>query len=207
MNIAVFCSGNGSNFQAIAEAERRGEIKKGRVALMVCDNPSAYAIERAKQMNVPVFVIQRNVFTNKQEFEETIIKRLQESNVDLIVLAGYMRPVSSNFVNKYKNKILNIHPALLPSFPGTKGIEDALEYGVKITGVTVHLVDQGLDTGPIILQAAVPVFDNDTLQTLSERIHKTEHMLYPKAINLFCEGALEIQGRKVMVKETVDGIQ
>ncbi len=199
MNIAVFCSGAGTNFQAIIDAQKQGLLEKGQVVLMVCDNPHAQSIERAKKENVPSFLVSGKLYENKTALELAIIKKLEEYRIELVVLAGYMRLLSLNFIKKYKNRILNIHPALLPSFPGTKAVEDALNYGVKTTGVTVHFVDQGMDTGPIILQESVPVYENDTIQTLSERIHKTEHWIYPKVIKLFCAGRLKIEDRKVSI--------
>ncbi|MBA2124103.1 phosphoribosylglycinamide formyltransferase [bacterium Unc6] len=202
VNIAVFCSGAGTNFQAIIDAQKQGLLEKGQVVLMVCDNPHAQSIERAKKENVPSFLVSGKLYENKTALELAIIKKLEEYRIELLVLAGYMRLLSLNFIKKYKNRILNIHPALLPSFPGTKAVEDALNYGVKTTGVTVHFVDQGMDTGPIILQESVPVYENDTIQTLSERIHKTEHRIYPKVIKLFCAGRLKIEDRKVSTLPT-----
>jgi len=198
MNIAVFCSGKGTNLQAIIEAVKRGEIKAD-LSLVVSDNPSAYALERAKTAGIETVVIEPKNFSTREDFEKEIIKHLERKKIDLICLAGFMRILSPSFVQKYKNRILNIHPALLPSFKGTHGVRDALEYGVKITGPTVHFVDEKMDHGPIILQSAVEVKDDDTEETLAERIHKEEHKIYPLAIKLFVEGKLKIEGRRVRI--------
>lgn len=199
MNIAVFCSGNGSNFQAIADSVIAGQIQ-AKIALLVCDNPQAFALERAKKLSIKVLLIERKNFSSKDEFEAEIIKNLEKENIELICLAGYMRLVGAKFVQRYQNKILNIHPALLPSFKGTHGIKDALDYGVKVTGVTVHFVDAQMDHGPIILQQAVEIQDQDTEQTLASRIHQVEHLLYPQAVKLFAEGKLKTTGRKAKIR-------
>jgi len=198
MKIAVFCSGNGSNFQAIIDACRKG-LFKADIALMACDDSNAYAIERAKKTGIKTFVAERANFPSKEEFEKAIIEELEKSSIDLICLAGYMRLLSKEFVSKYKNRILNVHPALLPSFKGTDGIKDALGYGVKKTGVTVHFVNEDMDAGPIILQETVDIKEDDTEESLAERIHKVEHRLYPEAIRLFIEGKLKINGRRVKI--------
>jgi phosphoribosylglycinamide formyltransferase-1 len=198
MNIAVFCSGNGSNFQAIVDAVKRGELDVD-IVLMVCDNPDAFARQRARQENVETLLVERKNFKTKADYESEIIKNLEAKKVELIVLAGYMRLVSPEFVQKYKNRILNIHPALLPAFKGTHAIKDALDYGVKVTGVTVHFVDEKTDHGPIILQEAVEILPGDNEETLASRIHAVEHRIYPQAIKLFCAGKLQISGRKVEI--------
>ena len=195
-NIAVFASGNGSNFAAIAREIGRGKIK-ARLALLVCDNPAAFVIQRAKKAKVEVALVLRGECASKNDFEKKVIERVEEKKIDFIVLAGFMRLLSPDFVRQFRGRILNIHPSLLPAFKGTEGIKDAFSYGVKVTGVTVHFVDEELDHGPIILQAAVSVKDNDTLESLEARVHKTEHVLYPKAINLCVLGKLILEGRKV----------
>jgi phosphoribosylglycinamide formyltransferase 1 len=197
-NIAVFCSGNGTNFQAIINAVRRGYIK-ANLTLMVCDNLGAYALFRAKKAGIETFLLMKKDFKTREDYDKEVIKKLDERKIDLVVLAGFMRLLSPCFVAKYKNRILNIHPALLPAFKGTHGVRDALDYGAKVTGPTVHFVEEGLDSGPIILQEAVRVKDDDTEETLAGRIHKKEHIIYPKAIKLFVEGKLKIEGRKVYV--------
>ena len=199
MNIAVFCSGNGSNFQAIADSVKSGEIK-ANIALMVCDNPEAFALERAKTEGIKSLLVERKNFKTKDEYEAEIIKNLEKENIELVCLAGYMRLVGLGLLQRYRSKILNIHPALLPSFKGVHGIKDALDYGVKVTGVTVHLVDDKMDHGPIILQKAVEIKDDDTEESLATRIHRIEHKLYPQAIKLFVEGKLKVEGRKARIR-------
>lgn len=200
MNIAILVSGRGTNLQAVIDAVSRGEIK-AEIALVVSDNKDAYALTRAEKSGIETFVLSAKDFSSREAYDKEVIKELEKKNVGLVVLAGFMRLVSGYFVEKYKNKIINVHPALLPSFKGTHSIRDAFEYGVKTTGVTVHFVDSELDHGPIILQEAVSVEESDTLEKVEEKIHKVEHKLYPEAIRLFVEGKLEIQGRKVGIKE------
>lgn len=199
MNIAVFASGRGTNFGAIIRAIKSGKIK-ANLSLLVCDNPKAGAIGRAKRAGIKVALAKREVFANKEDFEAKIIAHLEENKIDLIVLAGFMRLLSPEFVSKYQGHILNIHPALLPSFRGTEGIKDAFEYGVKVTGVTVHFVDEKIDHGPIILQKEVKIEEDDTLETLEKKMHKIEHRLYPEAVRLYLEGRLRIEARKVKIK-------
>jgi phosphoribosylglycinamide formyltransferase-1 len=196
MNIAVFVSGNGTNLQAIIDAASRGEIK-AKIALVVSNNKDAYALTRAEKAGVESFVLSHKDFKTRTDYDKEIIKELKKKNIELVVLAGFMRLLSPHFVREYRNKIMNIHPALLPDFKGTHGIKDAFRSGVKKTGVTVHFVDEELDHGPIILQEAVDISDEDTLETLENRIHKVEHKLYPKAIQLFVEGKLKIEGGSV----------
>lgn len=198
MKIAVFCSGNGTNLQAIIDAVKSGFIKAD-LALVVSDNPQAYALERAKKVGIKTFILAKAGFRTREEYDKEIIKKLEGENIDLIVLAGFMRLLSSYLVNKYRDRILNIHPALLPSFKGTHGVKDALDYGVKITGPTVHFVDARLDSGPIIIQETVEIKNDDTEESLAARIHEKEHVIYPKAIKWFVEGKLKVEGRKVRV--------
>jgi len=196
MNIAVFASGRGTNFSAIARAVKKGKIQ-ANLSLLVCDNPKAAVIGRAKRAGVEVVLVERKDFSARNDFYDKISRYLEERKIDLVVLAGFMHLLSPEFVSRYRNKILNIHPALLPSFKGTEGIKDAFDYGVKAAGVTVHFVDEEMDHGPIILQEAVKIEEGDTLETLEAKIHKAEHKLYPQAIKLFAEGKLRIEGRKV----------
>lgn len=197
MNIAVFCSGNGTNLQAIINAVKSRKLKSVKIALVVSDNPGAYALARAKKAGIKTLVVERSQFAAKSDFEKQIIGSLKKENVRLVVLAGFMRIIGEDILREYKGKILNIHPALLPSFKGAHGIKDAFDYGVKATGVTVHLVDDKMDHGPIILQEAIPVKGNDTLESLESRIHKVEHKLYYKAIDLLVKGRIKIRGRKI----------
>ncbi len=199
MNIAVFASGRGTNFGAIIRATKLGKIK-ANLSLLVCDTPKAGAIGRAKRAGIKIALIKREDFTNKEDFENKIIAHLEENKIDLIVLAGFMRMLSPQFVGRYAGRTLNIHPALLPSFKGTEAIKDAFDYGVKVTGVTVHFVDEKMDHGPIILQKAVQIEKNDTLESLEKKIHKIEHHLYPEAIRLYVEGKLKLSVRKVKIK-------
>ncbi len=195
--LAVFVSGSGTNLQAIIDAH----IKSVEIAVVISNNPGAYAIERAKKHNILVEVIDHKRYSSREGFEEDIIRTLEPYKIDLVVLAGFMRILSPVFIRAYKKRIMNLHPALLPSFPGIHSARQALDYGVKFTGCTVHFVDEGVDTGPIILQAVVPILDNDTEETLLERIHKEEHRIYPEAIRLFAEGKLKVDGRRVFVEE------
>jgi phosphoribosylglycinamide formyltransferase 1 len=198
VNIAVFASGRGTNFGAIIRAVKKGQVK-ANLSLLVCDNPDAGAIGRAKRAGIKVALIKREVFAAKKDFETKILQCLKEEKIDLIVLTGFMRIVGPDILYAYKDKILNIHPALLPSFKGAQALKDAFDYGVKVTGVTVHFVDEKMDHGPIILQEAVKIDEGDALELLESKIHKIEHKLYPRAIKLFVEGELTIEGRKVKI--------
>ena len=198
MNIAVFASGRGTNFAAIARAVKKGKIL-ANLSMLVCDSPKAKVISKAKRAGAQVFLIKRKDFATKRDFEDRIIQRLEEAKIDLIVLAGFMRMLSPEFVQRFKLRILNIHPAILPSFQGTQGIEDAFNYGVKVTGVTVHFVDEEMDHGPIILQAPVKIDEDDSLESLESKIHKIEHKIYPEAVRLFIEGRLKVEGRRVKI--------
>ncbi|MDD5044920.1 MAG: phosphoribosylglycinamide formyltransferase [Candidatus Omnitrophica bacterium] len=198
MNIAVFCSGNGTNLQAIINAIKKGKLAAD-LALVVSDNSQAYALKRARRAKIKTVFIDPAQFRVKSDFEAKLTEYLMAERISLIVLAGFMRILSSEFVMKFRNKIINIHPALLPSFKGSHGIKDAFDYGVKVTGVTVHFVDEKMDHGPIILQQALKIEEGQTLEALEAKIHKIEHKLYPEAIRLFTEGKLEINGRKVKI--------
>jgi len=198
VNIAVFASGRGTNFGVIVRAVKTGKIRSS-MSLLVCDNPKAGAIARAKRAGVKIALVKREDFVSKEDFEAKISEHLQENKIDLIVLAGFMRMLSPEFVKEYSGRILNIHPALLPSFKGSHAIKDAFDYGVKVTGVTVHFVDQEMDHGPIILQKALQIHKDDTPESLENKIHKIEHAIYPEAIRLFVEGKLKLEGRKVRI--------
>ena len=198
INIGVLASGRGTNLQAIIEAVKEGKIE-GRISIVISDNRDAFALKRAEQNNIETEYINFKSFKNKEDYNKKIIECLKEKDVDLVVLAGYMRILSSYFIKMYKNRIMNIHPALLPSFPGLHAQRQAVEYGVKISGCTVHFVDEGVDSGPIILQKLVKVKAADTEKSLAEKILKEEHQIYPQAIQLFSQGRLVIKGRKVFV--------
>ncbi|MBA7498939.1 Phosphoribosylglycinamide formyltransferase [subsurface metagenome] len=200
INIGVLASGRGTNLQAIIEAVKEGIIE-GEISIVVSDNLDAYALKRAKQHNIETQYVDFKSFKNREDYDKKIVECLKEKKIDLVVLAGYMRILSPFFINAYKNKIMNIHPALLPSFPGLHAQRQAVEYGVKISGCTVHFVDEGVDSGPIILQKAVEVSVNDTEESLAEKILKEEHQIYPRAIQLFSQGRLIIKGRKVFIEE------
>ena len=200
MNIAVFCSGNGTNLQAIIDSWKKGYIKAD-IKLVVSDTPGCYALTRAKNAGIKTVVIKRKDFKTKKDFDAEVLNALKKEDIGLVALAGYMRMLPEDFIKAYENKILNIHPALLPSFKGAHGIKDAFEYGVKITGPTVHFVTLDMDAGPIILQSPVKVTDDDTEETLAEAVHQEEHRIYPRAIQLFVDGKLKIEGRKVRILE------
>ena len=193
--VGILVSGNGSNLQAIIDEK----IASCEIALVISNKPDVYAIKRAQSNNISVEIINNKNFETRQEFERQLIKSLDNRGIELIVLAGFMRVLTPLFVRHYKNRIINIHPALLPSFPGVDAAKQALEYGVKYSGCTVHFVDDGVDTGPIVLQAIVSIEDSDTEQTLLERIHKEEHRVFPEAVRLFCEGKIKIEGRRVII--------
>lgn len=195
-NIAVFASGRGTNFSAIIKAVKSGVIR-ANLSLLVCDNPVAGAIARAKRAGIKVVLLKREDFSNREDFEVKIIQHLKEEKIDLVVLAGFMRIFGPEIIREFTGRIINIHPSLLPAFKGAHAIKDAFDYGVKVTGVTVHFVDEKMDHGPIILQQAILVSPCDTLPALEEKIHRIEHKLYPEAIRLFVKGRLALKGRKV----------
>ncbi|MFC1621677.1 phosphoribosylglycinamide formyltransferase [Candidatus Omnitrophota bacterium] len=199
MRIAIFCSGSGTNLQAIIDSKEQGYIK-AEIALVVSDIPDCFALKRAKKAGIQTFVLEKKDFQSREDFDKAIVENLKAEKIDLVVLAGYMRLLSRDFIKEYKNRIMNIHPALLPSFKGTHGIKDAFEYGVKVTGATVHFVTEDMDAGPVILQTAVVVTEDDTEESLAEAIHKEEHKMYPRAIQLFVEGRLNIEGGRVRIK-------
>lgn len=200
INIGVLVSGRGTNLHAIIKAVEEGKIK-GRISIVISDNQDAFALKRAEQYSIDIRYINFKEFKDREDYDREIVKTMKKKKVDLVVLAGYMRILSPYFIRTYKNKIINIHPALLPSFSGLHTQRQAVEYGVKVSGCTVHFVDEGVDSGPIILQKTVEVKDNDTEKSLAERILKEEHQIYPRAIQLFSEGRLIIKGRKVFIKK------
>jgi len=199
LKVAVFASGSGSNFQALVEAIREQSIP-ATVLLLVCDKPGAKVVQRAEALGIPTFLFDPKSYATREAYEEVIVERLREEGVELIVLAGYMRLVTAALVEPYYGRMINIHPALLPSFPGVRGIRQALEYGVKLTGVTVHFVDGGMDSGPIIAQRAVEIRDDDTEETLSERLHKVEHEILPQTVRWIAEGRVTLNERKVNIR-------
>ena len=198
--LALFASGSGTNFEAIVRAIREGKLPRLKPALLVCDKPGAQVVERAVRMGVPVLEVRPGAFASKEAYERKILESLQERKVDTIALAGYMRLVGSTLIEAYPNRILNIHPSLLPAFPGLHAQRQAIEYGVRVSGVTVHYVDLEMDHGPIILQKAVPVRDSDTEESLTLRIREAEHETYVEALRLHSEGRLLIKGRAVLLR-------
>ncbi|MEK3883954.1 phosphoribosylglycinamide formyltransferase [Paenibacillus sp. PL2-23] len=198
LRIAVFASGQGTNFQAIADAVREGKLDVS-IELLVCDKPSAPVIERARNAEVEAFVFKPKDYPSREAYETVILEELRERKVELIVLAGYMRILTSTLVEPFEGRMINIHPSLLPSFPGINAIGQAMEHGVKVTGVTVHYVDGGLDSGPIIAQTAVAIREDDTEETLAARIHEAEQELYPRVVGQIAQGLVSVEGRKVTV--------
>jgi phosphoribosylglycinamide formyltransferase-1 len=196
--IAVFASGFGSNLQALIDYSRNQGLN-GEIVLVFSNNKNAYALKRAKKSRIKAVFMDHSKYKSRKHYDLKIMELLEKEKIDLVVLAGYMFLLSPEFVRKFKNRILNIHPALLPSFKGEHGIKDTYDYGVRITGVTVHFVDEGLDSGPIILQSPCYIKDDESLEKLEEKIHKVEHKIYPKAVKYFCEDRLVIKGRKVKI--------
>lgn len=199
-NIAVLSSGRGSNLQAIIDSVESGYIPRSKIVVVISDKENAYALVRAKSHKVEAVFVDPKEFYTRQEYDQKIADILLKRRVDLVILAGYMRIVTPILLNSFKNRVMNIHPALLPSFPGLHAQRQALEHGVKITGCTVHFADPEVDHGPIILQAAVPVLEDDTEDTLSKRILEQEHLIYSQAVQWFVEGRLKVAGRKVRVR-------
>jgi len=196
--IAVLISGSGSNLQAIIDASEKGEIPC-TVGIVISNKADAYGLVRAKKHGIPTEVVDHRNFAGREEFDAKLVEILRASGAGLVCLAGFMRVLTPVFVRAFPNRILNIHPALLPSFPGTHGPRQALSYGVRFSGCTVHFLDEGVDTGPVIVQAVVPVYDDDTEETLAARILVQEHRIYPMAIRLFFAGKLTLEGRRVKV--------
>jgi phosphoribosylglycinamide formyltransferase-1 len=170
-----------------------------KIGVVIADNPEANALRRVAGLNIPTAVVERKNYATKQTFEAAIIEQLDLHHVELVLLAGFMRILSPQFINRFPMRIMNIHPALLPAFPGLDAQQQALDYGVKVSGATVHFVDEGMDSGPIILQEAVPVEEDDNVTTLSERILHLEHRLYVRAVRLYCEDRIHIAGRAVKI--------
>lgn len=200
MNFAVFASGNGSNLQAIIDACRRRKIK-GTLKMVFSDKPVAFALTRARKAQVPCIAwIEPKSHKTRESFDRAIVKLLKQEGIDFVVLAGFMRILSPVFVRAYKNRILNIHPSLLPAFKGAHAIREAFEYGARVSGVTVHIVDEEMDHGPILLQAAVEIKPADDLASFEAKIHGIEHRLYPQAVDLFARGKVKIKGRSVEIE-------
>ncbi len=197
-NFAVFVSGNGSNLQAIIDSTAKGRIT-GKIVLVVSDNKDAFALLRAERAGIKTFVFDPADYRKREEYERVILDKLKECTVEFVVLAGFMRLLTPYFINNFKNKILNIHPALLPAFPGMHGVRDALKSGVKSTGVSVHFVNEDIDAGPVILQREEAICEDDNEESLLLRLHRIEHEVYSEAIQLFIEGRLKVEGRRVKI--------
>ena len=198
MKFAVFASGQGSNLQVIIHAVKSGEIK-GELGLVFSNKRDALALKRAQEAGIKTLCMVAKDYVSRQSFERDLLIHLKEEGIEFIVLAGYMLLLTPFFIKAYPKKILNVHPSLLPSFKGVQGIKDAMTYGAKVTGVTVHFVDEKMDHGAIILQESVKIAEHDTLETLMEKVHHLEHRVYPKAIQLFVEKRLKIKGRGVQI--------
>ena len=200
LKIGVLVSGSGTNLQSILDACATGELP-ARVVCVISNKADAFALQRAKQAGVPALHLDHRAHGGREAYDAALVATLQEFGVELVVLAGFMRIITPVLLNAFPNAVMNIHPALLPAFPGLHAQRQALDYGAKFAGCTVHFVDAGTDTGPIIMQAAVPVLEEDTEETLSARIQKEEHRVYPEAIRLFAEGLLRVEGRQVKVSQ------
>ena len=194
--LAVLCSGRGTDLQSIIDAIKAGSLN-AEISVVLTDKPNVKALERAELAGIKNICVDRKKFSARADFEAELLKQID--GADLVVLAGFMRILSPEFVRRFEGRLMNIHPSLLPAFPGAHAHRDVLAYGVKVSGCTVHFVDEGTDSGPIILQAAVEVLEGDTEETLAARVLEQEHIIYPRAIQLFVEGRLKIEGRRVKI--------
>lgn len=199
MNVAVLVSGSGTNLQAILDAGRRGELGGARVVVVVSNVAGVRALERAQAAGVATEVLPHKQFASRQAFDEALVALLRRHQVELVALAGFMRIVTPTLLQAFPQRVVNIHPSLLPAFPGVHAQQQALDYGVRVTGCTVHLVDEGCDTGPILMQAAVPVLDGDDVAALTARILVEEHKLYPAALRALADGRVTVEGRRVTI--------
>jgi phosphoribosylglycinamide formyltransferase-1 len=200
VNVGVLASGSGTNLQALIGAAARGELGPARIAAVVVNVAGCGALERAEQAGIPGFVLDHKAFASREGFDAAMVETLRQHGVELVVLAGFMRLLTPVFLGAFPHRVLNIHPALLPMFPGTHAQKQAFDYGVKVSGCTVHFVDAGTDTGPIIAQAAVPVLDTDDEETLRARILVEEHRLLPAVVRAVAEGRVTVDGRRVRVQ-------
>ena len=202
--VAVLVTGGGSNLQSLIDSIESGSIN-AEIALVLSNKEGVYGLERAARHNIPAVVIKHGDFPDRESFESRLIEVIDGHGAELVVLAGFMRVLTPHFVGHYHHRIMNIHPAILPSFPGTHGQKQALDYGVRFAGCTTHFVDEGTDTGPIILQTVVPILPDDTEESLSARILVEEHRIYPESLRLWAEGRLLIEGRKVRIIDEETG--
>ena len=198
VGIGVLVSGSGSNLQSIIDHIEAGTLD-AEIRIVISNNPNAFALERCRKHRIRAAVVDHRQFDSRESYDRRMIAILESSGVELVVMAGFMRILSPEFFRAFPRRIMNIHPALLPAFPGIHVQQKAVDYGVKFSGCTVHFADEGVDTGPIIIQSVVPVYEDDTADTLSARILKEEHRIYPQAIQYYAEGRIEIQGRKVLI--------
>ncbi len=196
--IGVLISGSGSNLQAIIEAVEAGRIA-GEIVIVISNRADAYGLVRARKHRIPTAVLEHTAFAERAAFDRELVRILEAAGVELVVLAGFMRVLTGAFLSRFPDRVINIHPALLPAFPGTHGQGQAFAYGVKLAGCTVHFVDEKVDHGPIIIQAAVPVLDDDDEESLAARILACEHRIFPRALALYCEGRLQLEGRRVRI--------
>ena len=203
LKIGVLASGRGSNLQSIIDAIEDGYLKEVEIKVVISDNPQAQALQRAKDHGIAASLVNPADFADKQEFEAAMLAELKAKEVELVVMAGFMRLLSPDFVKQYRNCVMNIHPSLLPAFKGLDAQKQALDYGVKVSGCTVHFADEGMDTGPIILQRTVEVKDDDTEDSLAARILAEEHKAYPEAIKLFSQDRLEVKEGKVYIDKSL----
>ena len=199
VRLGVLASGRGSNLQAIIDAIEKGRLD-AVLAVVICNKVEAPALERARKHGAPALFLDPKATPNREAYDAVILDSLRKYDVGLVALAGYMKIVTRVLIDAFPNRIMNIHPSLLPSFPGLKAHQQALDWGVKMSGCTVHFVTEGVDTGPIIHQATVPIMEGDTVESLEARILVEEHRIYPEAIQLFAEGRLTVEGRKVHIK-------
>lgn len=197
--VGVLASGRGTNLQALIEASRSGALE-ATIAVVISDRPKAEALDRAREAGIPAVFLDPKSHETRQAYDGAAADLLREHGVELVILAGYMRLVSGALISPFKDRIINIHPSLLPSFPGLRAQKQALDWGVRITGCTVHMVDETMDQGPIIIQAAVPVMEGDTPEGLEARILEEEHRILPQAVRYFAEKRLSVSGRKVLLK-------
>ena len=198
--IGVLVSGRGSNLQALLDAESRGELS-GQIVVVISNKSQSFALERARKVGVQTILVTKAEFPDREMFDEQVTEILRSYKVDLVVLAGYMRMFTAQFINEFRGRIINVHPSLLPAFKGVRAQWQAIEYGAKVSGCSTHFVTFDMDAGPIIMQKAVPIFPDDTGETLSKRILPEEHRILVKSVRLFCEDKLRIEGRNVIVKE------
>lgn len=198
--IAVLASGGGTNLQSIIDQQQAGTLDVD-IALIISNNPDAGALRRAEQAGIDNICINHRSYATRTQFDQALVAALKQAKVDLVVLAGFMRIISDVMLTAFPARIINIHPALLPAFPGLQVQQQALDYGVRFSGCTVHFIDGGVDTGPIILQAVVPVLADDTAETLAARILELEHKIYPLAIDMIARGRVRIEGRKVIIDD------